>query len=160
MIVIEYKRIKGQIIVREDKLKEKAYSATPETVNVQALNFVKSYFVRKIKKLCKERINVMNHIVYRDDLNKKEFFLKVLAGIEYAMRQPTWDNYLFTCLKNLRDYAPNRTSRYYPNYILRVEQLKKVFDWYSDTDIYYFVRAEQLVLDLFDIQPVTNDYLS
>ena len=160
MVNIEYKRTKGQIIVKVGK-KAETYSARPETVNEQALCFIKRHFVEVIKKLCNERINAMNHSVYREDLDgKKEFFMKLLAGIDYAIKQPTWKSYLSTCLVKLRDYAPRKTSRYYQNYIWRVEDLKMVFDKYSNAELYYEVGVEQIVLDLFDTQHVTDDYLS
>ena len=158
MVIIEYKRTVNQIVVKMDKQKPMTYSTCPDTVNSQALTFVKRYFTETIKKLCDERINAIQYAIYRDDLDKSEFFMRVNHTIDGAMQQPTWENYLSTCINQMRTCAPSRRSRFYPKYIFRIDELERTLKKYSNTKLYYEVSSEQTILDFFDTQAFERDY--
>jgi len=161
MITIEYLKSRGLMYVKTGKGKPQEYRATCETVNDYALMYIKKYFSDTIKKLCDERTNVYDHVLYRDGNNRKtEFFLKLKIHVENGLNHSTWQSYLVSCLKNLRDFAPSTNSRYFHNYMERIEMMEAVLGRYSNAKKYYTERSEQKTMNLFDNQAVMYNYVS
>jgi len=125
-------------------------------VNATALFYIKKWFEETITQICNERINTYNHTIYRNEIGKTEFFLKLKCSVSQALKYPTWQNYLATCFRNLRDYAPSSSSRYFHNYMARIETMEAVLNKYAKTDKYYTERNEQLSFHLFDNQRVSQ----
>ena len=157
MLTIEYAKTKGLMYIKTGKGKPMEIRADANTVNEYSLFYLKKYFSDTIIKLCSERTNTYDHIYVKMD-TKKEFFLRVKANIEGALKLSTWKSYLASCLKNLREYAPSTNSRYYHNYMERIEMMEAVLSKYLNTEKYYTEQIEQYSMKLFDNQDFMCSY--
>jgi len=156
MVTVEYSKLKRSMYVKTGKGKEREYTMYSNEVNATALFYIKKYFEETITQICNERINTYSHIIYNDGCRKTEFFMKLKCSVSKALMYPTWENYLVTCLRNLRLYAPHAGSRYFRNYMERIEMMESVLLKYAKTDKYYTERNEQMMFHLFDNQRVMN----
>jgi len=56
----------------------------------------------------------------------------------------------------MKEIAKKGGSRYFRNYMERIETMESVLEKYAKTDKYYTERNEQMMFHLFDNQRVMN----
>jgi hypothetical protein len=157
MIKIIYNREENTITVKTDKGKTlQTYYTCPNTVDAQCKELIISYIVDIIKKLCMERINIMEHVIYRDDCGKTEFYMRVLSSVDAGVKHETWENFLSTTLNKMEEMRPSKHSRYCQNYLFRIGIARETLLKYSNCEKYYIVDKTGKQLNLFDNQTLTH----
>jgi hypothetical protein len=106
-------------------------------VNLQCRNLLKGNISKRVLKLCNERLHALKYVDDRVMQEKRVFFTKVSETFDLGMRQPTWKSYLQTTINQMMDNCPSEASRYYKNYIIRMNELKEIFKQYVEKDKYY-----------------------
>jgi len=156
MITAEYSKLKGILYLKTGKIKQE-FNVNARTVNDYALRCIKQYFIDTISKLCAERTNVYDHI-YINMNEKNTFFYNLKLNIVNSLNKDTWKMFLKNCLHNLRCYAPSVNSRFYHNYMERLETMEAVLKKYLNTEKYYTELNEQNTMYLFDNQQYMPHY--
>lgn len=155
MISIKYSSNTNKIIVIQGKSR-KEFTAYYD-VNLQSLNLVKGYFVEEITRLCHSRINALNYATIKAHTGfKKEILIKVSHSIGDTIKYPNWADRVLAALKQLKQAAPGKESRYYKNYSLKLLELYNCLQFYKDKQVYYEVEESAIQLNLFDTQSVTS----
>lgn len=145
---IIYIKVQNIIEVKEGKKTERL--RVSHDLNAQCRNLFIYYFINAIAKLCKERLNALKYADFVGVSEKYLFFEKTASSATEALRQDTWRNYLHQTLKKMRENAPSTQSRYYKNYIIKLNEMEEAFQKYVKPDKYYKESGDGLQLNLFN----------
>ena len=156
MINIEYSKSKNRLYVKTVKEKVVEHQLYSADINEAALCFVKKYFENTIIEICNGRINAYEHTYEYDYGKKKEFFMRLKCSVTQALKYPTWSNYLVTCFRNLREFSPNESSRFYKNYMGKIDMMEAVLTKHVNAEKHYTEKNEQLEMFFTDNQTVTQ----
>jgi hypothetical protein len=151
MIVISYLKSSNIVKVQDGK-KVSKFTAYGD-VNLQCRNLLLSYIRQTLQKLCTERLNALSHAVYRGEEDYKTFFEKMSRHIELLGGDNNkCESHLYAILEAMKKHSPHRHSRYCRNYMLRMDDLYKIYSTYFLTRKFWAEENEGIQLELFGNQ--------